>query len=149
MIAYEQETNKAQEDVSKLKANGTADEADIRQAVSFRKISYAATFNVSSGLSHCQLCVYQERVQAEAAKMIPDSKARLIKSAEELRELMVSGDLCVKPSRLYIENARPHSVKNCLPLLDQILTALLRMAIEMYHTRSTNACFHQCLIGRK
>lgn len=32
----------------------------------------------------------QEKVHAEAAKMIPDSKARLNKAAEELRELMVS-----------------------------------------------------------
>lgn len=32
----------------------------------------------------------QEKVHAEAAKMIPDTKARLTKAAEELRELMVS-----------------------------------------------------------
>jgi hypothetical protein len=40
--------------------------------------------------------ILQEKVHAEAAKMIPDTKARLTKAAEELRELMASPRLLLK-----------------------------------------------------
>lgn len=47
----------------------------------------------------CYLAM-QERIQAEAAKMVPDSTARLNKAAEELRELLVRVSLLDKRFKL-------------------------------------------------
>lgn len=61
VTSYEKEAQDALKTIEKVKATAGKDEYDVRQA---------------------------EKVHGEAAKMIPDSKARLNKAAEELRELM-------------------------------------------------------------
>ncbi|KAK9896410.1 TBCA-domain-containing protein [Cystobasidium minutum MCA 4210] len=74
VTSYEKEANDALQVIERVRGTEGKDEYDIRQA---------------------------EKVHAEAAKMIPDSKARLNKAAEELRELMGETESELKESEEY------------------------------------------------